>query len=123
MSLIEQAAKRLEQLRRAGADITEPGSEPGEPEQQEETPTPEKLVRALDARSAQPGALSGALPLDRPSPAVRATTRRAEIDLGRLAARGFVTPNVPSSQLADEFRVIKRPIIRNCLGKDGSRIQ
>ena len=123
MSLIEQAAKRLEQLRRAGADVTDSEPESGELEQQEETPTPEKLVRALNARSAQSGARSAALPLDMPPPALRATTPRAEIDLGRLAALGFVTPDMPTSQLADEFRVIKRPIIRNSLGKDGARIK
>src|SRR5712691_3777209 len=105
MSLIEQAAKRLEQLRRAGADLTDREADLSEPEQQEETPTPEKVVRALDARSPQPGVLSTSLPLDMPSPTLRATIRHAEIDLGRLAARGFVTPDVPSSQLADEFRV------------------
>jgi exopolysaccharide/PEP-CTERM locus tyrosine autokinase len=30
---------------------------------------------------------------------------------------GFVTPDAPMSQIADEFRVIKRPIIRNAVGK------
>ena len=43
--------------------------------------------------------------------------------MNRLAARGFVTPNAPKSQLADEFRVIKRPIIRNALGRDGVNIK
>ncbi len=32
-----------------------------------------------------------------------------------LAARGFLTPDAAKSQTADEFRVIKRPIIRNAL--------
>ena len=122
-SLIEQAAKRLEQLRRAGADVTDREVDPGEPSQQEETPTPEKVIRALDARSAPSAPLPTASPLDAPPAALRTTTQHTEIDLSRLAARGFVTPNVPSSQLADEFRVIKRPIIRNALGKDGARIK
>ncbi len=122
-SLIEQAAKRLEQLRRAGADVTDREVDPGEPSQQEETPTPEKVIRALDARSAPSAPLPTASPLDAPPAALRTTTQHTEIDLSRLAARGFVTPDVPSSQLADEFRVIKRPIIRNALGKDGARIK
>ena len=29
-----------------------------------------------------------------------------------LKARGFVTPDAPTTKVADEFRVIKRPIIR-----------
>jgi receptor protein-tyrosine kinase len=51
--------------------------------------------------------------------ALRVPARHAEIDLQQLAARGFITPAAPHSQLADEFRVVKRPIIRNALRKDG----
>jgi len=40
-----------------------------------------------------------------------------------LAKLGFLTPNSPKSQLADEFRVVKRPIIRNALDKNGSKIR
>jgi capsular exopolysaccharide synthesis family protein len=36
---------------------------------------------------------------------------------------GFIIPDSPSNQLADEFRVIKRPIIRNALGKEGIRVK
>jgi receptor protein-tyrosine kinase len=122
MSIIEQAAKRLEELRRAGADVTDGATAPGVPEQREGAPTPEKVVRALDARSVQSGMPSAAVSLAMPQPILR-TARRAEIDLGRLAARGFVTPDKPTSQLADEFRVIKRPIIQNSIGKDGARIK
>ncbi len=39
--------------------------------------------------------------------------RHVDIDLARLKRDGFVTPDAPKSQIADEFRVIKRPIIRN----------
>src|SRR5262249_42555806 len=56
------------------------------------------------------------------SPGSPGTSRpRAEIDLARLAKLGFLTPNSPKSQLADEFRVVKRPIIRNALDKNGSK--
>src|SRR5919198_615360 len=77
MSLIEDAARRLEELRRAGVDMTQPPDAPSAPGGPEVVPTPE----------------------------------------------GFVTPDAPSSQLADEFRVLKRPIIRNALGKEGIRVK
>ena len=48
---------------------------------------------------------------------------RVEIDLARLKALGFVTPDVPQSQIADEFRVLKRPILRNAQGRSGTRIR
>ena len=49
--------------------------------------------------------------------------RRVDIDLERLKARGFVTPDAPKSQIADEFRVIKRPIIRNARRLPGATIR
>lgn len=40
-------------------------------------------------------------------------SRRVELDLGRLAAAGFVTPDAPRSRIAEQFRVIKRTLIGN----------
>jgi receptor protein-tyrosine kinase len=103
MSLIEQAAQRLELLRRAGAESGE--SSIAAPLAQDE-PTPEAIMRALDAR-VQPRS-PGATPHER-----RKQSRRVDIDFRRLTEQGYLTPNSPKSQLADEYRVIKRPIIRN----------
>ncbi len=134
MSLIEQAAKRLEELRRAGA-LTEEDSSPAHGKGEtthERVPTPEAVIRALDARTHEP---SVAPPLPRVAPegkaqsagmsttVARRTRPPVEIDLDRLKALGFVTPDAPKSQIADEFRVIKRPILRNARGKSGTRIR
>jgi len=43
--------------------------------------------------------------------------------VSRLRAMGFITPDAPMNQIADEFRVVKRPIIRNALGKEGIRVK
>src|SRR5512135_1587323 len=52
MSLIEQAARRLEELRRAGAEVPEAATAaPAAPAAAADAPTPEALVRALDARA------------------------------------------------------------------------
>lgn len=122
MSLIEQAAKRLEELRRAGAETAAaaPDAAATAPlHVAEHLPTPEAAMRGLAGRAAAA-----------PSPVVRPREeappkdrdirrsdgleqRQIEIDLDRLKTRGFVTPDAPKSQIADEFRVIKRPIIHN----------
>lgn len=94
-SLIEQAALRLEQLRQAGADMPEPA------------PT----VRAVGPTPRQAD--------DAPPPI---SSRRVEIDLQALAQAGIVSPNAPRSQIADQFRVIKRPLISNAMGKGASTI-
>jgi receptor protein-tyrosine kinase len=44
-----------------------------------------------------------------------------EIDLARLKALGYVTPDTPRSQIADEFRVLKRPILHNARTTSGRR--
>lgn len=127
MSLIEQAAKRLEELRRAGVEL------PGDPttvgsEAVRREPTPEAMVRALSARSAEtaPAGAHGqdsaprtGTPSERAAPKAQAPTRQVELDFAQLQVRGFITPHMPRSQIADEFRVIKRPIIRNALENGG----
>jgi protein-tyrosine kinase len=102
-SLIEQAAERLEQLRRAGAMM------------------PEDAPVATEARAA-PG-VSAPLPVPAPAPPPAqpvVTARRVELDLEAMAAAGLVTPNAPRSHAADQYRVIKRPLISNAMGKGAS---
>lgn len=50
-------------------------------------------------------------------------SKLVEIDLQRLAAAGYVTPTAPRSRLADEMRVIKRPLIGNAQGRSAAPIQ
>lgn len=60
-----------------------------------------------------------ATPAPRP---VQTTSRRVELDLQRLAALNFVTPGAPRSRIADQYRVIKRPLIANALGKGAAPV-
>jgi protein-tyrosine kinase len=87
MGLIEQAAKRLEELRRA----------------------------AGSASDAARGSVA--------APAGHSRAARLTLDLAKLAAEGFVTPELPRSRIADEFRVIKRPLIANAAGKGAAPIK
>lgn len=137
-SLIEQAAKRLEELRRAGVETGTADAPPATaPQQEAPKPTPEALVVALEARAAAHAGSSyngEALGVERARGAAneggaRAAAqdepggRRISINFARLHAAGFVTPDVGTSQIAEEFRVIKRPIIRNALGQAGTRVK
>jgi exopolysaccharide/PEP-CTERM locus tyrosine autokinase len=100
-SLIEQAAQRLEQLRQAGAEMSPSVGLQGKPIASPRVPA-----------SAQPD------PEDKPAQ----SSRYVEIDLNALAAAGIVSPNAPRSQIADQFRVIKRPLITNAMGKGASKL-
>lgn len=107
-SLIEQAAQRLEQLRKAG--IVVPGDKPASPASAAAAGLGEAV---LPARMPPP-----LPPLPAPQPlAPLITSRYVELNLDALAAIGIVTPNAPRSQTADQFRVIKRPLISNAMGK------
>ena len=44
-------------------------------------------------------------------------SRKVEIDLEWLRARGMITPEASKTALAEEFRMIKRPLIRNAFGQ------
>src|SRR5262245_21320854 len=111
MSLIEQAAKRLEQLKNAGVDLGDGDlmAARGSTESVESdggTRVPEAVVREFEARER---ALGQAMQSDRAA----AVSRKTSIDLAHLAAAGMVTPDAPRSQIADEFRIIKRPLLGN----------
>jgi exopolysaccharide/PEP-CTERM locus tyrosine autokinase len=58
------------------------------------------------------------------APALRPWPSRAhvDIDLARLSAGGYVTPQAPRSHLAEEFRVIKRPLLTNARGKPAAPV-
>ena len=114
-SLIEQAAQRLEQLRQAG--ITVP-----EPEQQPVTSAPAAAadLAASAAFAAAAAAASPAIVLARPNELPQ--SRRVDLDLATLGASGIVTPNAPRSHIADQYRVIKRPLIANAMGRGAATV-
>ena len=118
-SLIEQAAERLEQLRQAGVVIPPVAVAPGS-----EAPVVQTTRAFVD-----PGSEQSTLPMasgaadkageSPPGSEVRPARQSPQIafDLDALAAANLVTPNAPRSQVADEFRVIKRPLINNAKAK------
>jgi protein-tyrosine kinase len=114
-SLIEQAAERLEQLRQAGVIVPPVALESAE--SLRSAPAPAAFADPAGAQPAAPLATIMAnptvgSPLAREQSAAR-KSERVEFDLDSLAAANLVTPSAPRSQVADEFRVIKRPLINN----------
>ncbi len=112
MSLIERAAKRLEELRRAGYDAPD-----------DAVPAAADGGRRAPAHTVEAAMAAMATQAVAPQPAPVSRSRRIELDLGNLAANGFVTPDMPRSRIADEFRVLKRPLLANAGGKRGVHIR
>ena len=118
-SLIEQAAKRLAQLRQAGVDIPEGVPAAGETGGAGATPAPVAAGEPAIQRAAAEvqGRAEGP---ESPLPArTGGRSKLVELDLEAIAATGLVTPQAPGSQIAEQYRVIKRPLLVNALGKGG----
>lgn len=109
-SLIEQATRRLEQLRQAG------------------------VILKTSANENSKEILQNKLNIDIPSTVlddniseknikIPTFSRKVDLDLDALAVAGIVSPNAPRSQIADQYRVIKRPLISNAMGKGPSLIE
>ena len=131
MSLIEKAAQRLEQLRQAGVKPPAPDPE-GDTDAEaangsaEREAARERHAQRLQSIHAAAGRIVAA-PTEIPGKADDSAvsgrrSKLVEIDLGALAAAGYVTPEAHRSQIADEFRVLKRPIIKNAQGAPTSGI-
>lgn len=136
MSIIEQAAKRLEELRRGGVDV--PWAAAGLSEARFDTiiekgagarAAQSRLPPAETARRASVTSLPSAAvqrleeqvssrPAEVVTPKRSAEQRQSgtiELDLDRLGRDGYLIPSMVRSDLALEFRHIKRPLLRNAV--------
>ncbi|MGA7181646.1 MAG: XrtA-associated tyrosine autokinase [Thiobacillaceae bacterium] len=51
------------------------------------------------------------------------TSVSQQVDLARLKKMGMITPDAEKSQIAEEFRIIKRPLIANAFGQGTARVK
>lgn len=104
MGIIEQAAKRLEQLREAGIDVranARANPVPRTSSQGRQTPAPAPLPEPDEpALKAANTALSKAV----------------HLDLNFMARTSLLVPEHPAPGLEKEFRIIKQPLLANAFG-------
>lgn len=101
MDLIERAAERLKKSEGADAEAKAPAKAP---------------VKA--AAKKKPSRIKATAPSRKAPPALVQTgrqSRRVEVDLDHLRRNGFLVPDDPPTRLAEEFRVIKRQLLRRAL--------
>lgn len=131
MSTVEDAVRRLEQLKRAGVDFGESGvAEAANLDRattarlddvEENVP---ELVRQLESNN-PPAAIPGLTRASAGSEFRRSAgraSRQIAIDLKRLEVAGMVTPEVPRSRIAEEMRILKRPLLDNAKGRTAGRV-
>ena len=122
-SLIEQAAQRLEQLRQAGVVLpgdeqTQPAAEPAIPA----APAVAAPVAAAAPAAIEEPARPVGISVQPSDDGLHVSSKRVELDVVALAAQGFLMPHTPRSQTGDQYRVIKRPLIKNAMGKGAATI-
>jgi receptor protein-tyrosine kinase len=61
--------------------------------------------------------------LAKPLGNANANTKRIDINLDRLRSMGMVTPDASKTPIAEEFRMIKRPLIKNALGQGAAPLK
>lgn len=55
--------------------------------------------------------------------ALAVSGREIKLDMLRLRAAGMVTPDAARSQIAEEFRMIKRPLLKNAFGQGAALVE
>lgn len=106
MSIIEKAVERLDQLKRAGAVLSDDhAADHAATLQPVPGLVPESISRRAPERPAPDVAAAGE--------ALNPVSRQVDIDLDRLSALGMITSLNSRSNIAEEFRVIKRPLLKN----------
>ena len=112
MNTIEKLVKKVS----GTADVRHIGSASGErpPAHWGESPgTPRNAPRRAAAQRPPQAPVA-------PPPAEEPLARVCRIDPDVLARRGLIGPDDDRNQLAEEFRLVKRPILKNAFGEEGA---
>jgi protein-tyrosine kinase len=115
MSIIEQATKRLEQLERAGVAVPwsaarvaqRSGAQPQPAGEQDKPASPVVPIQAPHTPSPAPAAR-----------VMRPTRTDVTIDLDGLREFGYLVPDQVRSEMAEQFRHLKRPLLKNARAGD-----
>lgn len=116
MSIIEQASKRLEALSRAGVEVPWAAAGLAESELRIKVEARAQAPGHAPQDAASPiGSAAGIEVPKRASPEATGLEPKGTVslDLATLAASGHLTPSQTRTALAEEFRHIKRPLLKN----------
>ncbi len=122
MSIIERAAGKLGQSETPPTGI-HPARPPVPPEDSSGRLIEAAIERAEASFSKQPMEPRYPNPVmqdDDDGPATVSGSQRGSVSMAALKRMGALTPNEGRSKIAEEYRLIKRPLIANALGHGGN---
>lgn len=132
-SLLERAADIFGIDPAAGAPTIDVSGLPAEPPKMAKAPKGTGASPAEAPPRVEPAVAAEAEPVIEVAPAIKASPRKevaraapavvparqGKIDRDRLAARGMIVPDAPVTGISEEYRIVKREIIRNFTGAPG----
>lgn len=120
MSIIEKAAGKI------GTGAPRPSPESSHGEAAREVSLVEGAVSRQQARSSAPSFVATPVePMfsDPEASVLEGNSQVQSINLARLHRMGVVSPDAEKSKIAEEFRIIKRPLIANAFGQGAARVK
>lgn len=125
MSIIEKAAGKLDQSGRSERNAIPVSEVAGSPNPN--ITLIERAVNTLDVEQAEAGAGMEGIPTPADTVDTAAqegqTSRSVSIDLDKLAHAGMIVPHAEKTQIAEEFRLIKRPLLMNAFGQGAAPVK
>jgi protein-tyrosine kinase len=112
VSIIEKAASRIDQKRDPAAPVPAPAAPGAEP-----VAAAPVAAAAPAAPAAAPVAAAPAAAPARAEAAPKPGTRKVELDLNRMRDMGMVTAAGGRTLLVEDFRIIKRPLIKRAFAE------
>jgi len=119
MSIIEKAAGKM------GSGAASPGLGGGHSETARDASLIENTLNKQSSSHAAPFVATTVEPMfSEPDASVlEGNSQVQSINLARLHRMGVVSPDAEKSKIAEEFRIIKRPLIANAFGQGAARVK
>ncbi|MEW7990579.1 MAG: XrtA-associated tyrosine autokinase [Candidatus Thiodiazotropha sp.] len=127
MSSIEKAIERLAKTK-SGKNRANERISPAEAEAQEAKAVPASTVpeQAASLADTVTQTAEPTVPLGKAKeqpPAKRSKAKKIQLNYESLSKVGYIVPHSGNKQLSEEYRIIKRPLIMNALGKGAAPIE
>jgi receptor protein-tyrosine kinase len=119
MSIIERAAGKI------GAGTPKPGLASGHADTVRDASLIESALSKQSGVHASPFVATTVEPMfsDPDASVLEGNSQVQSINLARLHRMGVVSPDAEKSKIAEEFRIIKRPLIANAFGQGAARVK
>ncbi len=119
MSIIEKAAGKI------GSGVPRPLTQSSETDPVKETSLIEEALNKQRSTQATPFVATPVDPVfsEPDAEVMEGNSQVQTINLARLHRMGVVSPDAEKSQIAEEFRIIKRPLIANAFGQGTARVK